>query len=62
MTGELSTAWVLGLVAVKIYCVVQAVRDFRAKRYVWAAAAALSAIVLLSAPIPKTITIDLSSP
>ena len=30
--------WMAALFAVIVYCVLQAVRDFRAKRYAWAAA------------------------
>jgi len=43
--------WMGALSAVTVYCVAQAVRDFRAKRYLWAAAAALSAGVLLTMPV-----------
>jgi hypothetical protein len=43
--------WIAALTAVTIYCIVQAVRDFRAKRYAWAAAAAISAALLTTMPI-----------
>lgn len=43
--------WMAALGAVAIYCVVQAVRDFRAKRFAWAAAAAVSAALLLMMPV-----------
>lgn len=50
----------IALLAVIIYCVVQAVRDVRAKRYGWAAAAALSALLLLTLPIPThAVKVDL---
>lgn len=48
----------LGTVA--IYCIAQAVRDLRAKRYVWAVAGLVSALVLVSIPIPShAVKIDL---
>lgn len=43
--------WMAALAAVMLYCVVQAIRDFRAKQYVWAVVAAISAAVLASMPI-----------
>jgi hypothetical protein len=49
------------MAAVTIYCIVQAIRDFRAKQFAWAAAAALSAAVLLSIPI-KTHAVKIDLP
>ena len=43
--------WMAALLGVVIYCVVQTVRDVRAKHYGWAAAAAISALVLATMPI-----------
>jgi hypothetical protein len=37
--------------ALFVYCVAQMIRDVRAKRYAWAAAAAIAAILLLMMPI-----------
>lgn len=52
--------WVAALFAVAAYCVVQTIRDIRAKRYAWAVAAAISAAVLLSMPIPThSVVVDL---
>jgi hypothetical protein len=53
--------WSFALVAVVIYCGTQAVRDFRAKRYAWAVAAALSAAVILCVPI-KTHAVKIDLP
>jgi hypothetical protein len=58
--NDLSWFWTGALGAVSIYCAVQAVRDFRAKRYAWAAAAAISAVLLLAMPVKShVIKIDL---
>src|SRR5437868_6936371 len=57
--------WVLMLVpvAIGIYCAAQAVRDFRAKRYGWAAAGAISALVLFAGSIPaQTHAVKLEMP
>lgn len=55
-----SPVWTVALLGVIIYCVIQAVRDFRTKRYAWAMAAALSAAVLACMPIEgQKVTIDL---
>jgi len=52
--------WTTALAAVAVYCAVQAVRDFRAKRYAWAAAAAISAVLLLTMPMQShAVKIDL---
>ncbi|NIJ18349.1 hypothetical protein FHS95_000018 [Sphingomonas naasensis] len=52
--------WIAALLAVVVYCIAQAVRDFRAKRYGWAIAAAASAVVVLTIPWPThAIKIDL---
>lgn len=48
------------LTAVIVYCVAQAVRDFRAKRHVWGAAAAVAALLLLTMPVQThAVKIDL---
>lgn len=50
----------IGLLAVIVYCGAQAVRDLRATRYGWAAAAALSALFLLTIPVSThAVKIDL---
>lgn len=55
-----SLFWIAALLAVVLYCIAQAVRDFRAKRYGWAIAAAASAAVLLTVPFPThAVKIDL---
>jgi hypothetical protein len=43
--------WIGAMFGVVLYCIVQAVRDLRAKQYGWAIAAMLSATVLLTMPI-----------
>lgn len=58
--NDLSWLWMVALSAVTIYCIVQAVRDFRAKRYAWAAVAAICAVLLLTMPIQShAVKIDL---
>lgn len=49
---ENSWLWIAALPLVALYCVMQAIRNIRAKRYAWATAAALSAAVVLTIPIP----------
>jgi len=50
----------VGLLLVAIYCVVQAVRDFRRGAYVMAAAGAACALLLLLLPIEsRAVKIDL---
>lgn len=46
-----SPFWMIALLGVAVYCAVRAVRDFRAKHYGWAAAAALSAAVVACVPV-----------
>ena len=59
--GALFSTAALG--AVVIYCVAQAVRDFRAKHYWWALAAAVAAIVLASIPIKThVVKVDIPAP
>jgi hypothetical protein len=59
--GALYSIAALG--AVVIYCVVQAVRDVRAKHYSWALAAAVAAIALATIPIkPHVIKMDIPAP
>jgi len=50
--------FVITLFGALIYSVASTIRDFRARRYVWAALGAVSAILLLGAPI-KTHAIKL---
>ena len=58
--NDLSWFWLVALLTVTIFCIVQAIRDFRAKNYAWAAAAAISAALLLSMPIQThAVKIDL---
>jgi len=50
------------LAAVTAYYVAQAVRDLRAKRYAWAAAAIVSAGLLLTMPVQThAVKIDLAA-
>jgi hypothetical protein len=52
--------WDYAIVAVAIYCIVQAVRDIRSKRYLWAIAAAVAAALLLSMPVrTHSVVVDL---
>lgn len=52
--------WTAASTAILAYCVAQAVRDFRARRYGWAAAAAASAALLLLMPVQTpAVKIDL---
>lgn len=52
--------WMAALTAVIAYCVAQAIRDLRVKRYAWAAAAIVSAGVLLTMPVQThAVKIDL---
>ena len=52
--------WMIALAGVALYCAVQAVRDFRAKHHAWAAAATLSAVLLVTMPHPThAVKIDL---
>lgn len=61
--NDLSSFWMVALAAVTIYCIVQAVRDFRERRYAWAAAAAASALLLLTMPVQThAVKIDLPAP
>lgn len=63
MMEEFSWFWAVALLAIAIYCVAQAIRDFRARHYVWAAAAALSALVIFCTPIKtRAVKIDLPAP
>lgn len=57
--------WSFALVGVIIYCSAQAIRDFRGKRYIWAAAGTLAAAAILCVPITITtqaVKIDLPGP
>jgi len=52
--------WSFALVGVLIYCAAQAIRDFRRKRYIWAAAGAFAAATILCVPITThAVKIDL---
>lgn len=52
--------WMAALLAVIVYCVVQSIRDFRARRYLWGSAAAMSAAVLVMMPVQShVVTVDL---
>lgn len=53
--------WSIALLGVIVFCVAQAVRDFRARRYAWAIAAALSALVVMTVPI-KTHAVKIDLP
>lgn len=55
--------WSFALIAVVIYCAAQAVRDFRSKRYIWAAAGVLAGAAILCVPITThAVKIDLPGP
>lgn len=57
--NELSWLSIAGPAAALIFCIVQAVRDFRAKRYAWSAAATICAGLLLAMPVEThTVKID----
>ncbi len=57
---ENSWFWMAASTAVLVYCVAQAIRDFRAKHYAWAAAAAAAAALLLTMPVQThAVKIDL---
>lgn len=57
------SAWMVALFAVVAYCLIQAIRDFRAKRYIWAIAAAISAALLAAMPIQThSVVVDLPRP
>lgn len=43
--------WNVAALAAAIYCVIKAVSDLRARRYVWGIVGLLSAAVFLTAPI-----------
>ncbi len=52
--------WMAALLAVTMYCVVQSIRDFRARRYLWGSAAAISAALLVLMPVQShVVTVDL---
>lgn len=52
--------WMTALVAVTAYCVIQSIRDFRARRYLWGTAAAISAALLVMMPVQShVVTVDL---
>ncbi|MBA4089572.1 MAG: hypothetical protein C0494_03125 [Sphingobium sp.] len=58
---EISEFWFVVLLAVAPFCVVQAVRDIRTKNYVWGAAAAIAAALILAMPI-KTHAVKIDLP
>lgn len=49
MTGP-DLLWMIATLAVLIYCIAQAVRDFRARKFVWAAAATIAALIIATVP------------
>jgi len=52
--------WFVAVGMVVVYCMAQAVRDYRAKHFGWAIAALVSAGLLLSMPFPThSVTVDL---
>ena len=57
----MSTGWEIVFLAVSIYCIVQAVRDFRRRDYALALAGAVCAALLLLLPI-KTQAVKLDLP
>ena len=59
--SDMSAFWLIALLAATIFCVAQAVRDWRAKNYGWAVAAAISAALLMSMPI-KTHAVKIDLP
>ncbi len=53
-------AWMAVLLLVSIYCAVQAVRDYRRRAYLMAAAGAVCALALLLLPIEsRAVKVDL---
>jgi hypothetical protein len=55
--------WMLALLAAALFCLAQAVRDFRAKHYGWAVAAAVAGTILLCMPVKThAVKIDLPAP
>ncbi|MBT0669093.1 hypothetical protein HT136_12045 [Novosphingobium profundi] len=52
--------WLAVPILVALACLVRAVLDFRAKRYVWAVIGIASAVGLLAMPVPtQSFTVDL---
>lgn len=55
-----SNLWFMALLAVALFCIIQAVRDIRAKNYVWGFAAAIAGALILAMPVQTTaVKIDL---
>ena len=59
--NEFNLFWAAALIFSAFYCIAQAIRDIKAKNYIWAAAAAASAAALLLVPI-KTHAIKVDLP
>jgi hypothetical protein len=59
--GDPAWFWIAALSVVIVYCAIQAFRDFKAKNYAWAAAAAICAVILVTMPI-KTHAIKIDLP
>lgn len=56
----ISNMWFMALLGVALFCIVQAVRDIRAKNYAWGIAAAIAGAVILAMPVQTTaVKIDL---
>ena len=57
------TLWIFAFLGAAIYCVVKAVIDLRAKRYVWGVIGLLCAGIILLAPIQThAVKVDMPSP
>lgn len=52
MVREQTWIWSFALTIVFAYCVVQSVRDFRARRYGWAMAGLIAALLIVYDPFP----------
>lgn len=58
-----SPAWMIALVGAALYCLFRAFLDLRERRFGWAVAGAMAAVILFSVPIPThAIKIDLPNP
>ncbi|WP_420144076.1 hypothetical protein [Sphingobium sp.] len=56
----ISNLWFIALLGVALYCIVQAVRDIRAKNYIWSVIAAIAGVLILAMPVQTTaVKIDL---
>lgn len=58
-----SPAWMIALVGAAVYCLFRALLDLRERRFGWAIAGAIAAVILFSVPIPThAIKVDLPTP